>query len=259
MRLYLYRNPSEEDPCLRDGPLTQIIHRVADQTDTSDLAVALYLWPGRFRTRGTAYVQRWLTPGQFLPTHGNWKAVCDFGAPADLPARFKLIRMRLDGIRSTYPKKELDIYGWEFSYPNFETHLAHLFAHELHHFRRHHLGLHSGEGEHGANQWALDHVRNLGFTLESRRIQKKRRKNPSLVDALIRRKIGDQFVHFRELKHGDRVKIKHDPRKKYGGQDARVLRPVRTNSKRIVIRTLDGKEWRWPMNWLEPVASATKI
>ncbi|NQT24079.1 hypothetical protein HQ585_01860 [candidate division KSB1 bacterium] len=259
MQLYIYSNLSENDTQTQYDPLRDIIHRIAAQTDSSDLVVALYLWPGRFRTRGTAYVNRWMTPRRFLPTHGNWKAVRSFGVPADLPARFKLIRLRLDGNRSAYPKKELDIYGWEFQYPDFKTHLAHLFAHELHHFRRYHLGLHPREGEHSANQWALDHVRNLDYPLEYRRIQTSQQKKPSKKNTLWKKIVGDPFSHFRGLKQGDTVRIVNDPRKKYTRQEARVLRPIRTNSTRIVIQTMDGKEWRWPMNWLEPDVLTTKI
>lgn len=259
MRLYLFSNLSQIHDRINPDQLRKLIHRISDQTDTSDLVTALYLWPGHFRTRGTAYVQRWLTPGQFLPRHGYWLPVRAFGIPADLPERFKLIRMRLDGKDSAYPKKETDIYGWEFHYPDIQTHLACLFAHELHHFRRYHLGLHPGEGEHSANRWALEQVQNLGYTLEFQRMKKRQKKRSRSNKKIWMNLINDPFSDFRGLVRNDRVKIVIDPRKKYSGQNARVLRPIRTHSKRLVIETLDGKEWRWPMTWLAPCNQATEI
>lgn len=255
MRLYLFSTSSEKQNISK---YRQLLHRIADQTDTSDLVVVLYLEPGRFRTRGTAYVRRWMRPGQFLPSHGNWKGVRLFGIPADLPDRYKLIRLRLEGKRSCYPLTETDIYGWECLYPDFETHLAHLFAHELHHFRRYHLGLHPGEGEHSANQWALHHIQTLGYTVKNRRIRKRQKRKASARDTLFKKLVGDPYTRFRNLKENDTVHIMKDPRNKYAGQSARVLRPIRTNSKRLVIQTSDGKSWRWPMNWLDPVEPETK-
>ena len=256
MRLYLFPNPYQSDNNSEDK---QILQQVADGTDTSDLVVALYLGPEQFRTRGTAYVHRWITPDKFLPSHGSWKDIRTFGTPSDLPEQFKLIRLRMNMDRRSYPKKETDIYGWQFHYPDFKTHLAHLFAHELHHFRRYHLGLHPREGEHRANQWAVDHTQKLGYSLEFRRMKKRSRKGPSFKDALIKKIIPDPFHDFRQLDKNDRVRIITDPRATYQGQSARVLRPIRANSRRIVIQTQDGKDWRWPMAWLEPVNQTTKI
>lgn len=256
MQLYIHKQFPGEQMDARGDALEGLLRRVAEGTDTADLVVALYLLPGQSATRGAAYVRRWITPARFLPTHGRWKPVRAFGTPSDLPPQFKLIRLRLNDAPSAYPKKETDIYGWQFHYPDFQTHLAHLFAHELHHFRRHHLGLHPREGEHSANRWALDRVRTLGFSLEYLRIRKRRirtRKRP-----LFKRMGGDPFASFRELKGGNTVCIVTDPGGRYTGQTAQVIRPIRANSKRMVIRTADGKEWRWPMNWLDPSRCASK-
>lgn len=252
MRFYIFTNCARTDHSLSNAALERILYRTAEGTDTSDLVVALYLCPGRFRVRGTAYVRRWMTPAQFMPTHGHWKFVQAFSTPTDLPDQFKLIRLRLEGDKQAYPRYEADIYGWKFLYPDFETHLAHLFAHELHHFRRYHLGLHPREGEHSANRWAGDRMIRMGWALQSCRIRKHRRRKPSLSPMFFRKMTGDPFASFRSLKKGDKVRIHTDPAGKYTGQDGHVIRPIRANSKRLVIQTSDGRAWRWPMNWLEP-------
>lgn len=57
----------------------------------------------------------------------------------------------------------------------------------------------------------------------------------------------------RELPAGARVLITGDDRRGlYLGQRAVKVRTLRRSSTRMVIRTADGQEWRWPMQWLEP-------
>jgi len=228
--------------------ITKTLEKVARHTDTRHLVTALYLLPGQNQNRGTAYVRHWYSRKNFTTQRGKWNFTAKWPDPDDLPDRFKLIRMRLDSHPSLYPKIELDTYGWRFTYETFHDHLATLFAHELHHYRRYHLGLHPGEGEQSANRWALEQVQKAGFRVMAEKQparQKKRRINWKKKFPFL-----DPYLNYRHLKPGDQLIIAHDPRKQYGGQTVEVIRPIRTNSKRMVVRTRDGKTWRWPMNWL---------
>jgi hypothetical protein len=221
--------------------LRTVIDRVASGTDTNELVVGIYVTRGS-RNRGTAYVRRWMTPSDFITRRGHWSVTESWSVPQDLPERFKLIRMKL-GNPSAYPQTERDIYGWMWYYPTFEDHLAALFAHELHHFRRFHLGLHEREGEQSANRWALERAQELGFNV---RAERKYRAKPKRRVATI----NDPFNAFRPLKKGDCLRIAFDPRKRYQGATATVIRPIRSQSVRITVETPDGKTWRWPMRWL---------
>lgn len=264
--------------------LQQVLETIAQDTDTRDLVVVLYLLPNSRWTGGTAYCRSWLSPTDFITRRGKWHISADFDLPADLPLRFKLIRMLLR-TRVNYPLFERDRYGWEFNYTSFKDHLALLFAHELHHFRRYHLGLHPHEGEKSANRWALQQAQKLGFGVAGRQrpIVPRRTKiilpqplelvNPNTLRALgqaalatlqkilgptprmaskkLLRQQAPHFERLRQLKPGSEVTIVYDPSKKYQDQKARLVRSMRRNSVRIVIETVDGKKWRWPMAWLE--------
>ncbi len=248
MKVYLFTNPAylaknkiQRDKCL------SILEKVASSSNTSELVTALYLGRGHHHNRGTAYVRKWMTPSNFITKRGKWALTHQWALPVNLPDKFKLIRIRLDGENRLYPKKELDTYGWIFEYETFYDHLATLFAHELHHFRRYHLNLHPGEGEHSANRWALAHAQNIGFRVNGER--QPLRKNQTLFKRRIRT-LFDPFPEFRHLKTGDELIITRDPRHYYLNQHATVVRPVRSNSKRVVVRTGDDKIWRWPMAWV---------
>lgn len=224
------------------------LERIAMGTTTEDLVVAVYLIPGSTRTRGTAYVSHWMTPAHFVTRRGHWRFTQYYSIPSDLPSQFKLIRLRLDPRQENYPKTELDSYLWKFHYASFWDQLAFLFAHELHHFRRYHLGLHAREGEHSANCWALRHVQNLGYRVSGVRIAPPRKKTHGLFKNTLD---FDRYEKFRTLKPGTLLCIVHDPREKYTGQWARLIRPVRKGARRAVVETRDGKQWRWPLAWLK--------
>jgi hypothetical protein len=242
---------------LQEGDAVRLLEEVAAGTDTRDLVVALYLLPGIHRSRGTAYVRQWITAGEFRTGRGCWGFTRRFSVPAELPGKFKLIRMRLDPEPGSFPRTERDGYGWVFRYRSFPDQLATLFAHEFHHYRRHHLGLHPREGEHAANRWALETVRRLGRQVEGKSSPPIRRsaKTRRLFNKI--RKWGDPYTRFRGLKTGSRLVIDHDPSGRYKGQETILVRPVRSNAKRAVIRTSDGKIWRWPMAWIKPYESGT--
>ncbi len=294
MKLYIFagsRNSahSEADP----ANIKNVLSLVAETTDTRDLVVALYLPPKANWYGGTAYVRHWVLPRQFCPRRGKWGKFGHYPQPADLPDQFKLIRLLLP-LGSSYPRTEEDRYRWIHRFASFEDHLAHLFAHELHHYRRHHCGLHPHEGEHSANQWALAHVRAQGFQVTSVRLQDKprRKSKPSKISLtsvlnpldfvstnnLLRGQISwqsvarqilvnlskkaqdeyiaaklSQFDTLRSLPTGTTLIISFDPRQRYSGSQATLVRVMRKNSLRMVIRTFDGKVWRWPLAWLETI------
>lgn len=251
MRVYIYssENYLQQTDIGRED-IRHVLERVSEGTDTRDLVASVYLLPGIHQHRGTAHVQQWVTPDHFTTKRGKWAFSDRWDVPKDLPLRFKLIRMRLDGRTRAYPMVERDRYGWEFRYASFPDHLATLFAHELHHYRRHHLNLHPREGEQSANRWALQHVQALGFHVEGRRLPVKRRKKSFLARRRSNIPKNDPYAVFRPLQAGARLSVTHDPSERYRGQTVTVLRPIRRNSKRIVVRTADGKTWRWPMAWL---------
>ncbi len=150
--------------------LQGVLERLAAETDTGELVVALHLVRRSSWSGGTAYVRQWVRPSSFYARRGKWRLSGSWQVPENLPERFKLIRLLLPD-SAGYPLTELDRYGWQHRFGRFEDHLAFFFAHELHHFRRFHLDLHGREGEHSANAWAEAHCRSLGFAVESVRLR----------------------------------------------------------------------------------------
>jgi len=251
MKIYLYLPDHSNESLFPDrNSIIHILNHVAGETDTTDLVVSVYHFQKSPGHRGTAYVQRWMHPADFATGRGKWAFTRQWPIPPDLPERFKLIRVLISGTGGNYPKSEMDIYGWLFRYQSMQDHLALLFAHELHHFRRHHLGFHPREGEHGANRWALDHVLKHGYSIEGYRRKSRRTRRFPITGILKKFPSADPFPGFRSLEPGAIVHIIHDPKGRYTGQDATVQRRIRSNSKRLVIRTNDAAVWRWPMQWL---------
>lgn len=245
MQIYFFTETGFlEKTGLKTAEIRRTFSVIADGTDTTDLVVAVYLVKNSSFSGGTAYARHWLKPTEFSTGRGRWKLSRLFQVPPNLPEKYKLIRLLPRW--QHFPGTISDTYGWTFSYQKFTDHLALVFAHELHHFRRYHLGKHPREGEHSANLWALKRVCDIGLPVTGERVKVVRKRKKS---SLFRKK--DPFVGFRELKIGDSVYISHDPRSKYVDQHAVVQRPIRKNSKRLVIQTADKKNWRWPMQWLE--------
>ena len=252
MKTYIFYHSQFMSYCsFNETEIEQTLQHVARGTDTGDLVVALYLLPGVHQSRGTAHVRTWMSPRSFIARNGKWTCSKKWPVPADLPGRFKLIRMRLDGRDRLYPRTDHDTYFWEFRYRSFTDHLATLFAHELHHFRRYHHDMHPREGEQSANRWALNHVRKLGYHVEGKKVEQRRkwRRRQTILRKTFPRP--DPFVRFRNLAAGAQVVITHDPGHRYDRQTVTVVRPIRSNSKRMVVRTGDEKIWRWPMAWLK--------
>ena len=256
MKLYIFsENNILKRTDITETEIKHTLRQISEGTDTRDLVVSLYLIERNSWAGGTAYAKGWMTPESFNTGRGKWKITNRFDTPTDLLPKFKLIRLLPFGFLKSYPIIQRDGYGWEYRYERFIDHLAMLFAHELHHYRRYHLGLHPGEGEKSANRWALAHVQLLGYRVQGyfvdgdkkESLRRKRKKRQ------LWRLHKDPYKAFRVLDVGSKVLIKFDPRNSYQNQIASVERPIRTNSKRMVIRTKDEKTWRWPMIWLQPL------
>jgi hypothetical protein len=270
--------------------LQKVLERLAVETDTADLVVAVHLVRRSSWSGGTAYVRQWVRPAAFYARRGKWRLADSWQVPAELPERFKLIRLLLPDDGAAYPLTELDRYGWQHRFGRFSDHLAFFFAHELHHFRRFHLDLHPGEGEHSANAWAEAHCRNLGFAVESMRMPRKRAKKmgrsgptfwqvlnpvdflPAAQASLLwrgsstllgmaarlgcrdkKKYIADKMLHiqhFGQTAPGAQIWVTFDPNRRYLHKPVRLVRLLRRPSLRAVIETEDGKIWRWPIAWL---------
>ncbi len=250
MNIYYFSDTDWKRRLKFDEPgLKEIFNQIADGSNTKDLILANYLLIRNSWSGGVAYTRNWLKPKQFISNKGRWKFTQKFGIPKDLPEGFKLIRLQF-GIKSLkYPLCQMDRYGWKLTYFSFIDHIAFLFAHELHHFRRYHLGMHDREGENSANRWALDRLQLLNFQVEGVKLssQKKKKRFSRVVVA---HSIFDPYKIFRSLTSGDKLLIKYDPKGHYQNEIVTVVRPIRKNSRRIVIETLDGKQWRWPLEWI---------
>ncbi len=169
MNVYIFRNsPSDKVPCFREDNIGAVIEAVASTTDTDRLVVAVYFLARRIDFSGS-FIMPAVSPADFstIETGGDSAFVRAFPPPPDLPRSFSLIRMML-GTAYNYPMQETDTYGWTMRYFTFESHVAFLFGHELHHFRKYRLGLHPREGEIAANRWALRRAREEEFPLACR-------------------------------------------------------------------------------------------
>ncbi|MCI0495732.1 hypothetical protein L0Z72_12075 [candidate division KSB1 bacterium] len=253
MRVYWFSDTDWETrlSCNKES-LTALIQQIAHETNTNDLVIVNYFCNKIAWSGGVACARDFMTPGQFISHRGRWKFTRAFGIPNSLPPSFKLIRLQF-GLQSIrYPLTQIDRYGWKLTYPSFLDHYAFLCAHELHHFRRYHLGLHQREGENSANKWALERIRQLGHYVEGAKLvqHKKKKRFASLIDSHL---MFDPYKKYRSLETGDRLLIKYDPRGYYKEKIVAVVRPMRKNSRRIVVDTGDGKQWRWPLEWVSLV------
>ncbi len=253
MKIYYFSDTDWENHLqITQDRLNDVLSHLSADTDTSGLIVAVYLLRNHQLSGGIAIVQQNITPAQFAAKRGKWAFTKHFPAPADLPEKFKLIRLKFNLNEANYPLQQIDQYGWEWRYHSFIDHFAFLFAHELHHFRRYHLGFHPREGEHSANKWALSLLQKSGYQIQGRRVTFQSQKRKS-VRTFFHRLQPDRYQKFRRLRTGDSILINYDPRGRYQNELAEVIRPLRKNSKRVVIATSDGKKWRWPLEWVHPV------
>ncbi len=249
MKIYYFSDTDWKQRLTFDeSELKQLFDQIADGSNTHDLILANYWLSKNSWSGGIAFAREWRAPSQFISHRGRWKFTQKFEIPADLPNSFKLIRLQF-GIKGLkYPLCQIDRYGWKLTYSSLLAHIAFLFAHELHHFRRFHLGLHEREGENLANKWALEKANQLNFAVEGTKLSlpKKRKQSTRFLSNFI----FDPYKKFRALTMGTKLLIKFDPKGKYQNELATVVRPIRKDSRRVVVETADGKQWRWPLEWI---------
>jgi hypothetical protein len=250
MKIYYFSDTNWEQRLeSKQSGLADLFYQISDEIQTVDLVVVNYFLRHCVWNGGVAFARNWVSPNKFVSHRGRWKFTNRFEIPHDLPPNFKLIRLQFGMKNMNYPLCQTDGYGWKLAYPTFMDHVAFLFAHEFHHFRRDHLGLHDREGENSANRWAIDRVNQLGFQVTGTKLPKVRKKR-SAAFSTYSRLLSDPYKKYRSLNSGDRLLIKYDPRGRYQGEMVSIKRPIRRNSKRIVIETADGKLWRWPLEWI---------
>jgi hypothetical protein len=269
-----------------DADLRDVLEAAAQGTDTHSLVVDIYLLANCSIWRGDCRQPRHRAEPEGRAGHEQ---------PADNPTRSGNAITRPD-IRIILGDKWLcggeitTRYGMHLKCRGFLDGLAFLFAHELHHYRRHHLGLHPGEGEVSADRWALDRVQQAGFAVEGQRVAAAHGRRPQQVDAkateaaqllnllgqyvgLSPGEIGDQAKQMdqntpggnvaralhqeqlRQLPDNALVRVRQTgPRladAMYKGQTAHKVRTPRNGAYRMPIRFPDGREFYWSMDWLE--------
>jgi len=289
MKAYVFSR--EPDLIKRIGGVSEVQRvfvTIAGGTPTEDLVVALYLTPWGNDWAGV-YCGARKNANDFTVGQGRWSAIHGFSLPPDLPPQYKLIRMKFGMCGRRYPRHERDRYGWEYSYPSFAAHLAHLFAHELYHYRRE-IGLESG-GEQAACKWSDERATTVGFVVSSKRLPCKRRlRTPAIAslpagvtaayfDRMLRvlnrltpaqlkdlqahagarvneldrreryRAVTDHVLQIKSLPSGAEIHIRPGVRDTFAGQAVTKIGNLRSN-RRVQVRTPDGKEWRYPISWL---------
>jgi hypothetical protein len=271
-----------------DADLRGVLETVAQGTDVHSLAVDIYLPPDSGIWRGDCRQPRghMVDEGQPVSPHPAAQAPRSGSEHAEPDIRVILGDMWLLA-RSITTR-----YGMYLRWRSFLDSLAFVFAHELHHYRRHHLGLHPGEGEVSADRWALERVRQAGFAVDGQRVATARRKRPQHADAsaaeVVRlmnllgqsMKLGPEefsdlakrinqtpagraavramhYEQLRQLPENAPVRIRcTGPRLTdtlYTGQIAHKVRTPRRGSYRMPIRFANGQQFYWPMEWLEIV------
>lgn len=175
MKVYIFpdKNAVVEKNYDKEEDIINVLERIAETSNTADLVVAIYFLENSCIWRGATYTE-WFTPTDFHRyTKRIWAFIRVFDIPKDLPSQFKLIRIVL-GMPARYPKTTTGRYGWRYKYSNFKDHIANVFAHELHHFRRYHLEMHPKEGEQSACKWGVEQTKKAGFFIDAKRILKQK-------------------------------------------------------------------------------------
>jgi hypothetical protein len=226
MKSYVFCDrPALYDRFASPESIREVLRRVADGTDVGDLVVSLYLVGRGAGWGGHALARGWSAPSDFFSPAWPRRRRPDFARPIDLPARYMQIRLFFGGGIPSYPNVQISRYGFRWRFRSFADHLAHLFAHELHHYRRDHLGLHPREGEIAAEQWAYARLRALGFGVDCLgRCVRGGRRRRALPAAVLRAherlggvRAGESLVYVRPacrwLRPGETVLVVRPPRR----------------------------------------------
>ena len=233
-----------------------VLRRTAETTDTTGLLVLTAVssqnagWGGSFCTQE-------VTPKRLGRMKGVWRDAHASGIPPGLPDSFRLIEMRIGVRAAKYPRVEYNRNGFKLWFSDFSCHLAYLFAHELHHFRRYSLGMHPREGEKSADRWAVARTEELGYSIEMTPFKRRKsrrgraRRRPAAPIAMSQ----EDWDRIKALPSGSSVCLtKSDSRKLPAGSMVEFIRPMRA-SYRALVRDLRGDERLVPIEWLRIVES----
>lgn len=271
-----------------DTELRRVLEAVAQDTDVQSLGVDIYLLPDSGIWRGDCRQPRHRAAPEGRP--GGEQPAAEVPQPGNTLAEPD-IRIIL-GDKWLSGGEITTRYGMHLKCQDFLDGLAFLFAHELHHYRRHHLGLHPGEGEVSADRWALERVQQVGFNVQGQRVAvtgRKRRPGVAANDAQVAqqmmmlqqyarmspqevsdeaRKMDQQapgrniakalhYERLRQLPDNALLRICHAGSAvndaAFKGQIVRKVRTPKRGSYRMPVRLANGREYYWPMEWLEPV------
>ena len=167
MRVYLYADDLQARPRLGTSPqaVRQVLAHVFQASAATALVVACYfpnnaVWGGKV-CGGVA------TPATFQQHGGDhWAIVERWRPPADLPPRFRLVRLWA-GADLRYPYTDADQYGWAWTFPSVLAHVATIAAHEAYHLMHWQLPADLLADEHQANDRALRQVWHMGFAVRA--------------------------------------------------------------------------------------------
>jgi hypothetical protein len=176
MRLYFQGDPVPHRELFRRH-VEDVLDRIAQTTDTRDLVVAVYAGPGQ-RWHGELTSTQLLSRQDFSRQSRSWPSIAKQGTPEGLPEQFFLVRLSLDVAGRSRTES---VYGWRIRFGGLLDHVAYLFAHELHHFRRYGLWLHPGEGERSACRWGVRRAKEAGFAVDGHPVRTRRTREPAAL------------------------------------------------------------------------------
>lgn len=218
------------------------IRRIAEGTDTSGLVVLVHLSRRTARWGGVFYSSD-VSLEALRKLRGPWREVHGDGVPPGLPSSFPLIEVSIGAKRASYPLADDNRNGFRIECASFHDHLAYIFAHELHHYRRYKLGMHHREGEKSADKWAVVRARTAGYFVN---IQK----SPVSRRAGMKGPPSEHWRRVRALKEGSLLLLaKSDNRRLPAGSRLQFIRAMR-GSYRVLCRDTRGDERVVPIDWV---------
>ncbi len=230
------------------------VRRIARGTDTRRLLVVVQLNPDTSGWSG-AFYSKDISRHALHRMRGPWKSAHSGGIPPGLPDKFALIEVSMGCNGISYPRVEYNQNGFRIWLRSFHAHLAYIFAHELHHYRRYKLGLHGREGEKSADKWAVGRACEMGYAVSLKPCRKhdsSRRKRRTVPSRPVKMS-EDYWNRIRNLKRWSLVRLmKSDNRKVPAGTILRFLRPLRA-SYRVLVLDHMGFERLVPTEWLRIV------
>jgi hypothetical protein len=255
LRIITYTSPAALKAVSMDrSRIEGLLRRVAEATDTTGLIVITEV-SSRNAGWGGSFCMREVTPERLARMKGVWREAHSSGVPPGLPSSFRLIEMRIGSRGEKYPRIEYNRNGFKLWFKDFSAHLAYLFAHELHHYRRYCLDMHPREGEKSADRWAAARANETGYSMNlvavkiRRRTKRRSRRRPAGPIAMSE----TDWNEIKNLPSGSPVCVtRTDNRKLPVGTMVQFIRPMRA-SYRALVRDPAGDERLVPIEWLRVV------